>query len=162
MSARTAEPMTDRNGPDTTEPTAFALELPSDVHVIDTAVSYLVSRCREYQFAGSRLTLNFRVGIAEALANAMIYGNGRDADKRVRVEVDLSPARISVVVRDEGEGFHPGDVVADPTLPEHLEATGGRGIFLIRSLMDEVDYNECGNCVRLTLYREKPSHPLAS
>ncbi len=153
--------MNERNGAATAEPTAFALELPSDLRQIDTAVSYLVSRCREYHFAGSRLTLNFRVGIAEALANAMIYGNGRDPGKRVRVEVELDPERVSVVVRDEGDGFDPAHV-PDPTLPEYLEATGGRGLFLIRSLMDAVDFNECGNCVRLTLFREKQQQPLAS
>jgi serine/threonine-protein kinase RsbW len=153
--------MNERNGAATAEPTAFALELPSDLRLIDTAVSYLVSRCREYHFAGSRLTLNFRVGIAEALANAMIYGNGRDPGKRVRVEVELDPERVSVVVRDQGTGFDPSHV-PDPTLPEYLEATGGRGLFLIRSLMDTVDFNECGNCVRLTLFREKQPRPLAS
>jgi serine/threonine-protein kinase RsbW len=101
------------------------------------------------------------VGVAEALANAMIYGNGSDPSKRVRVEVELDPERINVRVVDQGKGFVPGSV-PDPTLPEHLEATGGRGLFLIRSLMDEVDFNECGNCIRLTLYREKQQRPLAS
>ena len=153
--------MKERTGAAPAEPTAFALELPSDLRLIDTAITYLVTRCREYHFAGSRLTLNFRVGVAEALANAMIYGNGRDPSKRVRVEVELNPERINVRVKDQGKGFDPMDV-PDPTLPEHLEATGGRGLFLIRSLMDEVDFNECGNCIRLTLYREKQQRPLAS
>jgi anti-sigma regulatory factor (Ser/Thr protein kinase) len=153
--------MKERPGAAPAEPTAFALELPSDLRLIDTAITYLVARCREYHFAGQRLTLNFRVGVAEALANAMIYGNGRDPSKRVRVEVELDPERINVRVVDQGNGFDP-TVVPDPTLPEHLEATGGRGLFLIRSLMDEVDFNECGNCIRLTLYREKQQRPLAS
>jgi serine/threonine-protein kinase RsbW len=95
------------------------------------------------------------VGVSEAVANAMIYGNARDPDKRVRVEVELGPERVAVVVRDEGLGFDPS-VVADPTLPENLEQPGGRGIFLIRELMDEVDYAGCGNCVRLVLYRAEP------
>ena len=133
------------------EPTAFALELPSDLRLIESAVTYLVQRCRDFGVGGSRLTLNFRVGVAEALANAMIYGNARDPSKRVRLEVDLSPERVAVVVRDEGEGFDPADI-PDPTLPENLEEPGGRGIFLIRELMDEVDYTGCGNCVRLVLH----------
>jgi serine/threonine-protein kinase RsbW len=153
--------MKERPGAAPAEPTAFALELPSDLRLIDTAITYLVTRCREYHFSGSRLTLNFRVGVAEALANAMIYGNGSDPSKRVRVEVELDPERINIRVVDQGNGFNPTDV-PDPTLPEHLEATGGRGLFLIRSLMDEVDFNECGNCIRLTLYREKQQRPLAS
>src|SRR5688500_9134595 len=129
---------------------AFVLELPSDLRLIEQAVTYLVDRLRAYDFAGSLLTLNFRVGVAEALANAMIYGNGNDPAKRVRVEVDLTRDQVLLEVRDEGVGFDPTQV-PDPTLPENLEAPGGRGIFLIRELMDEVDYNERGNSVRLVL-----------
>lgn len=135
--------------------THFALELPSDLRLIDPAISYLASRLREYGYEGSRLTLNFRVGVSEALANAMIYGNDRDAAKRVRVEVELSPEQVAVVVRDEGAGFDPG-AIPDPTLPENLEEPGGRGIFLIRELMDEVDFAGCGNCVRLVMHRLEP------
>ena len=143
----------DRNGRGVRDRTRFSLELPTDLGLIDSAIGYLAGRLREYGYGGSRLTLNFRVGVSEAIANAMIYGNGRDPAKRVRVEVDLGDDRVAVVVRDEGYGFDP-DSVADPTLPENLEAPGGRGIFLIRELMDEVDYAGCGNCVRLVLYRE--------
>src|SRR5688500_17996557 len=133
---------------------AFVLELPSDPRVIETAVAYLVDRLRAYDFGGSRLNLNFRVGVAEALANAMIYGNGSDPDKRVRVEVELSSAEVALQVYDEGTGFDPAKV-PDPTLPENLDGTGGRGIFLIRELMDEVRYNEPGNCVRLVLRNQQ-------
>ncbi len=134
------------------EGTEFVLELPSDLRLIEAAVAYLVNRLREFDFAGSRLTLNFRVGMAEALANAMIYGNGSDPDKRVRVAVDVDPARVVVEVRDQGSGFDPSHV-PDPTLPEHRDRSGGRGIFLLYQLMDEVRFNECGNSVRLVLHR---------
>jgi serine/threonine-protein kinase RsbW len=132
---------------------AFVLELPSDPRVIETAVAYLVDRLRAYDFNGSRLNLNFRVGVAEALANAMIYGNGSDPEKRVRVEVELSSQAVALHVHDEGEGFDDA-VVPDPTLPENLDGTGGRGIFLIRELMDEVQYHPPGNSVRMVLRRE--------
>ena len=133
---------------------AFVLELPSDPGVIENAVAYLVDRLRAYAFGGSRLNLNFRVGVAEALANAIIYGNRSDPEKRVRVEVELSREEVAVQVFDEGLGFDPAQV-PDPTLPENLDGTGGRGIFLIRELMDEVRYNEPGNCVRLVLRNER-------
>jgi serine/threonine-protein kinase RsbW len=142
-------------GRDVRDATRFTLELPTDLGLIDSAIGYLAGRLRDYGYEGSRLTLNFRVGVSEALANAMIYGNHRDPSKRVRVEVDLAPEQVAVVVRDEGHGFDPHGV-PDPTLPENLEEPGGRGIFLIRELMDEVDYAGCGNCVRLVLYRAEP------
>lgn len=147
--------MSARNTGAAPESCAFVLELPSDPGVIENAVSYLVDRLRAYAYGGSRLNLNFRVGVAEALANAMIYGNGSDPDKRVRVEVELSAVQVALQVYDEGSGFDPASV-PDPTLPENLDGTGGRGLFLIRKLMDEVRYNEPGNCVRLVLRNERP------
>jgi serine/threonine-protein kinase RsbW len=140
--------------------TKFVLELPSDLRLIDSAIQYLVARCRDFDYGGSRVTLNLRVGVAEALANAMIYGNRRDTTKRVHVEVEIGSERLSILVRDEGNGFDPSQV-PDPRLPENLERPGGRGIFLIRELMDEVDYIDCGNCVKLVLYRTDPSRSLA-
>ena len=137
-------------------PAEFVLELPSDLRLIEAAVAYLVARCRAFQFEGSRLTLNFRVGMAEALANAMQYGNGGDPAKRVRVAVSLDPTRVVVEVHDEGGGFDPS-TVPDPTLPEFRERSGGRGLFLLRQLMDEVRYNDCGNSVCLVLNRSAPA-----
>jgi serine/threonine-protein kinase RsbW len=137
---------------------AVVLELPSDPRLIDAAVTYLVERARAFDFDGSRLNLNLRVGAAEALANAILYGNRADPSKRVRVEVELSREEVALAVFDEGAGFDP-TVVPDPTLPENLERSGGRGIFLLRELMDEVRYNDCGNCVRLVLRRERLLHP---
>jgi serine/threonine-protein kinase RsbW len=137
------------------EPVAFGLDLPSDLEVIEGVVSYLEDRCRGVRFDGSRLTLNFRVGMCEALANAVIYGNRRDPAKCVRVEVELSATRVVVCVRDQGDGFEPGEV-PDPTLPENLERSGGRGIFLLHKLMDEVQYNERGNEVRFVLHGGEP------
>jgi serine/threonine-protein kinase RsbW len=134
----------------------FVLELPSDLAMIEAAVTYLVSRCRAFGFGGSRLNLNFRVSVSEALANAVLYGNRQDPDKSVRVEVHLSDQQVRLQVIDQGEGFDP-DAVPDPTTPSNLMRTGGRGLFLLRKLMDEVEYNERGNAVRLLLHREAPA-----
>lgn len=137
-------------------PDAFVLELPSDLAVVETTIAQLVERCRAHHFAESRLSLNFRVGVAEALANAILYGNGRDPHKRVRVVMTIDDAAVSIEVSDEGNGFDP-DGVADPTLPDNIQRAGGRGVFLIRRLMDEVEYLGPGNAVRLVLYRQPRS-----
>lgn len=134
------------------EPTEFVLEVPSDPRVIEGVVAYLVGRLRRFAFDGSRLNLNFRVGVTEALANAMIYGNARDPRKRVRVEVELDGSCVALRVIDQGSGFDPL-AVPDPTVGSNLHSTGGRGIFLIRNLMDEVEFNARGNEVRLVLHR---------
>ena len=133
----------------------FVLELPSDLRMIEAAVTYLVSRLRTFSFGGSRLNLNFRVGVTEALANAVLYGNSCDPSKSVRVEVSLDAARVVIRVVDQGPGFDP-ERIPDPTDPENLQRPGGRGLFLIRKLMDEVEYNDRGNAVRLVLSRDPP------
>jgi serine/threonine-protein kinase RsbW len=114
------------------------LELPNDLRTIERAVEYLVARCYEAGFDCERLSLNFRVSVTEALANAMLYGNQRDPSKRVRIEAHFAPHAVTVCVTDEGNGFNP-EKLPDPTKNPHRLRTGGRGIFLIKQLMDRVD-----------------------
>ena len=128
----------------------YTLELPNDLRAIERAVAYLVDRGRETGFDYDRLRLNFRVGLTEALANAMLYGNCRDPRKRVRVEARLTPGEIIVQVTEEGRGFDP-TAVLDPTLPTNRARPGGRGIFLLRKLMDRVEFNERGNSITMVL-----------
>jgi len=100
-----------------------------------------------------RLDLNFRVGLTEALSNAMLYGNSHDPSKRVLVEVALQAGRLEARVTDQGPGFDPS-TVPDPTTPENLTKPCGRGLFLMRQLLDEVSFNDQGNQVTLVLRLE--------
>jgi serine/threonine-protein kinase RsbW len=135
---------------------ALVLALPSDLQVVEQKVTYFTNCCREYGFSGRRLLINFRVGISEALSNAIRYGNSEDPAKRVRLSMKLDTSCVVVEVADEGSGFDPHSV-PDPTLPENLHRAGGRGVFLIRQLMDEVEYLNRGSSVRLVLYRQSPT-----
>ena len=134
----------------------LVLEIPSDVRGIEEAVEYVMGRCVSCESRARKLRLNFRVGLTEALSNAMLYGNAEDPAKRVKVEVCLSQASITARVTDQGPGFDPRSV-PDPTSPENLCRSGGRGLFLMRKLLDEVHYNDQGNCVTLVL-RFDPAH----
>ncbi len=126
------------------------INLRNDLRAIERTVAALVERGRAVGFDDNLLRLNLRVGLTEALANAMLYGNNRDPRKRVRVEAKIEPDRIAIRVTDEGRGFDPG-VVDDPTTPANLQKAGGRGIFLIRKLMDRVEFNDRGNSVLMVL-----------
>ena len=128
----------------------FVLELPSDLESIEQAVEYVMGQCTECAVARRRLSLNFRVGLAEALANAMLYGNGQDPAKLVKLEVTVERRRVEARVTDQGVGFDP-DAMPDPTEPANISRTHGRGIFLMRALLDEVHFNERGNSVTLVL-----------
>jgi serine/threonine-protein kinase RsbW len=129
----------------------LVFELPSDLGCIEETVDFVLSRCSGCQVAERKLRLNFRVSLIEALANAMLYGNGQDPTKRVHVAISIQRASVVATITDEGGGFNPSDV-PDPTNPSNLEKSGGRGLFLIRSLMDEVRYNAQGNSVTLVLH----------
>lgn len=126
------------------------LELPSNLEAIHYAVEFVMRRCDADRAAEARMRLNFRVSLTEAISNAMLYGNGQDPRKRVRIEVVVRHCSVMARVTDEGGGFDP-EVIPDPTTPANLLKPGGRGLFLMRKLMDEVHYNDQGNSVTLVL-----------
>jgi len=136
------------------------LELPNDIRSIEHAVEYVMEHCAGCCAYARKLNLNFRIGLSEALSNAMLYGNERDPGKRVRVEVTIRDEEVTARVTDQGAGFD-HETVPDPTLPGNLSKPGGRGIFLMRSLMDDVQFNEEGNSVTLVLRLEEGRSDLA-
>jgi serine/threonine-protein kinase RsbW len=79
------------------------------------------------------------VAVRESLVNAIRHGNRMDDAKRVLVDFALHPDRLEVSVLDQGTGFDP-DSLPDPTAEENILKTSGRGIFFMRSFMDEVRY----------------------
>jgi serine/threonine-protein kinase RsbW len=131
----------------------LVLELPTDIRSIEHAVEFVMKRCRTCSEQARRLDLNFRVGLTEALSNAMLYGNSHDPSKRVLVEVALGAGRLEARVTDQGPGFDPS-TVPDPTTPENITKPCGRGLFLMRQLLDEVSFNDQGNQVTLVLRLE--------
>lgn len=129
------------------------LELPNDLGAIERSVEFLLEQSRRLGFEDSRLRLNLRVGVAEALANAMLYGNDRDPTKHVTLEAWFAPEEIRVRITDQGSGFDPG-ALPDPTLPDNRTRNRGRGVFLIHQLMDRVEFNDRGNSIDMFLYRQ--------
>lgn len=85
------------------------------------------------------------VSVRESVINAVTHGNGNDPSKRVFIEFLATTyngsAALAVRVHDEGPGFNPSELT-DPLSPEHILKPGGRGVFLIRSLMDDVVFQK--------------------
>jgi serine/threonine-protein kinase RsbW len=93
---------------------------------------------------------NILVAVEEAVKNAIIHGNKSDINKTVIITYHSSSRGLTFRIEDEGEGFDYSNV---PNLLECDEvdvAKIGKGIFLIRSLADDVSYNDIGNCVEIT------------
>jgi serine/threonine-protein kinase RsbW len=81
------------------------------------------------------------VAVRESVINAIKHGNRNDSSKRVFVDFEAAPdtvPELTIRVRDQGDGFDPGEL-ADPLAPENLLKASGRGIFLIRNFMDQVE-----------------------
>jgi serine/threonine-protein kinase RsbW len=94
---------------------------------------------------------NLAVAVAEALSNAALHGNKLGPRRVVRVTVAV-PARGGAVVEvtDSGKGFDLA-TLSDPTDPARVLMPGGRGVFLMKRLVDQLEYNAAGNTVRLTM-----------
>lgn len=98
------------------------------------------------------------VAVRESVVNAIKHGNRSDPDKHVFVEFSATPSEISVRIRDQGEGFDPENV-ADPLSPENMLKSSGRGIFLMRSFMDDLTLErapEGGMEVRMVKKSQRP------
>jgi serine/threonine-protein kinase RsbW len=88
------------------------------------------------------------IALREALANAIIHGNHEDPRKRTHITCHCESDEVSIAVRDEGQGFDINKV-ADPTAPENIGSVHGRGIYLMKALMDEVRFEEGGVVVQM-------------
>jgi serine/threonine-protein kinase RsbW len=79
------------------------------------------------------------MALREALANAIKHGNRQDTSKRIHLEMDVVGENLQISIRDEGEGFDP-TAVDDPLAPENRLKTSGRGIFYMKTFMDDVRF----------------------
>jgi len=88
------------------------------------------------------------VSVMEAVNNAIVHGNHSDLKKKVHVHFIEETSMLVVTVTDEGKGFAP-ETVPDPTMPDNIENASGRGVFLMRRLADEIEFNRQGNSVKM-------------
>jgi serine/threonine-protein kinase RsbW len=130
----------------------ISLRVPSDLQVVEEAVDVIARHCLASGLGSRAARFNLRVALSEALSNAIVYGNGQDPAKSVDVRVEVAERDIAVHVRDQGEGFDP-TIVPDPTLPDRVQRPDGRGLFLIRQLVDDVSFNDRGNSICMILRR---------
>ena len=134
---------------------AFDLEIPSDVEYIEGVVELARQRCRELKLSPTKCSLNVPVALSEALSNAILRGNVSTGGKHVRIRAIVSDEELIFEIVDEGPGFDLDECTVDCTTEENLSREEGRGLFLMRQLMDRVEsFRDKGNVVRLTLHRE--------
>jgi serine/threonine-protein kinase RsbW len=109
--------------------------LDSTLDSVDNAEELAVGAARRAGFDDDDL-MKIGMAVRESMVNAVVHGNRYNANKKVRLSVAKNPERFTVRIADEGEGFE-FEHLPDPLAPENIMRTSGRGIFLIRSFMDE-------------------------
>jgi serine/threonine-protein kinase RsbW len=132
--------------------TLVTLRLPSEIECIEEVVELVTRHCLAGQGAAARIRFRLQVVLSEALSNAIVRGNREDRAKWVDVRAELGPDVIRLEVTDEGPGFDPS-AVPEPIRPEQLDEANGRGLYLIRKLVDAVQFNEQGNSICMILRR---------
>lgn len=121
---------------------------------LDTFCEPVLQKLQENQYTEDDI-FAVHLALEEAFHNAVEHGNKGDPSKKVRIDYAVDTHKIEVQITDEGSGFNPDDV-PDPRVGENLYRPNGRGLLLISAYMDEVKYNQRGNCVTLARYRERP------
>ena len=127
------------------------LSLPSRLETIEKAAATAVEVARRQGF-GEDALFGIDMAVREAVTNAVLHGNARDASKPVEINFANQGAALVITIRDRGEGFDPQSL-PDPTAEQNLLKASGRGILFMRNFMDEVAWERHargGTVVRMT------------
>ena len=133
-----------------------SIRFPSIRSNIKEVESFLLKICEE-KFIGQEEVDRIMIAVTEAVNNAMIHGNGLNPSKSVELLCECNNEQMEFVVRDEGDGFEP-DTVPDPRMDSNLLKEGGRGVLIIRCMMDAVEFrrHKMGMELRLTINIHQP------
>jgi serine/threonine-protein kinase RsbW len=120
---------------------------PSTRDAISEAVELIVDVARSSGCEADQET-DLEIVLREALANAVIHGNGESKHKEIFVRCYGADSKTLILIRDQGSGFEPTEV-PDPRDQDRVQLDHGRGLFLMRALMDRVEYRRDGREVLL-------------
>jgi serine/threonine-protein kinase RsbW len=128
----------------------ISIQIPSIIENIRMIESF-IDNAKERFHLDDDLYGNIMIAVTEAVNNAIKHGNSSNSAKNVFLSLTLKDNLLKFIVKDEGIGFDHSNL-PDPTSPENLEKPGGRGIFLMKHLSDEVEFTENGKTVELSFY----------
>ena len=128
----------------------ISINIPSLAENIRIVESFIDNAKEKYELTDD-LYGNIMIAVIESVNNAILHGNQTDKQKNVHLTAQLDEGEILFSISDEGPGFDYDDL-PDPTSPENVEKVGGRGIFLMKNLADEIHFKNEGRTVELTFY----------
>ena len=121
--------------------------LPENIRIVES----FIDNAKEKYHINDDIYGNIMVAVTESVNNAIVHGNQSDTKKNVYLKLSLEKSLIKFTVQDEGVGFDYNNL-PDPTLPENVNKSGGRGIFLMKNLCDEVSFKKDGRIAELCFY----------
>lgn len=133
-----------------TEKISKKIEIPSEIGYIRKVSTEILEHLQRLRIDES-IQFDVRLAVEEAVRNAIEHGHHRNKDLPIAVSYEVDKDKIEIEVEDRGEGFDLKKI-ADPRTRENLMKEGGRGVFLMFELMDEVRYNKKGNRVKMAKF----------
>ena len=129
---------------------SIKISIPSLIDNIQVIESFIDNAKEDFEI-NDDMYGNIMISVTECISNAIIHGNQSNAAKMVHLELQMQPGLLICSIEDEGSGFDFSNL-PDPTEPENIEKLGGRGIFLMRNLSDDVKFEESGKKTILSFY----------
>ncbi|HZR64699.1 MAG TPA: ATP-binding protein [Terriglobales bacterium] len=129
----------------------FSYNLDSTLETVDKA-EQTASRIASETGFGEDEVMQIAMAVREAAVNAVLHGNAYDPEKKVALEFERTSNDLVITIRDQGKGLDPSSI-PDPLAPENLLKTSGRGIFLIRSFMDNVEIHPSSTGTEIKLIK---------
>lgn len=126
------------------------IEIPSLAENIRMIESFIDNAKEKFELEDD-IYGNIMIAVTEAVNNAIKHGNKSDKEKNVFLTLKIDNHLLRFVIKDQGQGFD-YENLPDPTSPENLSKPGGRGIFLMKHLSDEVNFSDKGSIVELNFY----------
>jgi len=135
------------------------MQVNSDPEAVEQPRQWLLKELKKFDY-GEDDVFAVHLAFQEAFYNAVRHGNKMDSQKKVQIDCIVGPDRVEISMADAGSGFDP-DGVPDCRVGENLYKPEGRGVLLMRSYMDFIEFNDVGNTVRMVRYRHKAKAPAA-
>jgi serine/threonine-protein kinase RsbW len=129
---------------------SIKISIPSLIDNIKIVESF-IDNARERFHINDDIYGNIMISVTECVSNAIIHGNQNNPKKNVNLELKFLDDQLKFIIEDEGNGYDQ-DNIADPTAPENIKNYGGRGVFIMKHLSDEVAFEDNGRKTVLTFY----------
>lgn len=132
----------------------YTISFLSSTEYLDEVEAVTVKISNELKFDSSSAD-DLSISVTEIFNNAVEHGNKNDPNKTVTLTYTRTESHLIISIRDEGSGFAP-EKIKDPLAPENLLAENGRGIYLVKNLMDNMVFNISDLGTEILLYKKLP------